>query len=43
MMSRRKIRIVAIILALVAALVFVLGYDFVSDKNVRPAKSTLDA
>ena len=42
MMNRRTIRIVAVLLALIAGLVFILGYDFVSDRNVRPKEGTLD-
>jgi len=42
MMSRRTIKIVAIVLSVIAALVFILGYDFVQDRNFRPKESTLD-
>lgn len=42
MISRRTIKIVAVLLSVVAALVFVLGYDFVQDRNIRPKQSTLD-
>jgi hypothetical protein len=36
------IRIVALILAIVAGVVCILGYNFVDDKNIRPKESTLD-
>jgi hypothetical protein len=42
MMSRRTIRIVALLLALIAGIVCVLGYNFVHDRNIRPKESTLD-
>ena len=42
MMSRRTVRIVALVLALVAGFVGILGYNFVYDKNIRPKESTLD-
>jgi hypothetical protein len=42
MMSPRTIKIVAILLALIAGAVCVLGYDFVTDKNIRPKESTID-
>lgn len=35
MMSRRTIRIVALVLALVAGVSGALGYNFVDDKNIR--------
>ena len=41
-MSRRTTKIVAVLLALIAALVCVCGYNFVYDKNIRPKESTLD-
>src|SRR6266511_4001209 len=36
MMSRRTIRVTAILLALVASLVALLGYDFVSERQRMP-------
>ena len=42
MLPRRMLRIVALILALVAGAVCILGYNFVDDKNIRPQQSTLD-
>ncbi|HXQ69638.1 MAG TPA: hypothetical protein VN844_04100 [Pyrinomonadaceae bacterium] len=42
MLPRRLIRIVALVLALIAGAVCVLGYNFVYDKNIRPKESTLD-
>ena len=42
MMSPRTVRIVAVVLALAAGLVGVLGYNFVHDKKIRPRESTLD-
>jgi len=42
MMNRRTVRIVAVILAVIAAFVCVLGYNFVYDRNIRPEESTLD-
>jgi hypothetical protein len=41
-MSRRTVKIVALLLALISLLVCVLGYNFVYDKNIRPEQSTLD-
>jgi hypothetical protein len=38
----RPIRIVALVLALIAGLACVLGYNFVFDKNIRPKVRTLD-
>ncbi len=35
MMSRRTIRIVALVLALVTGVSGALGYNFVDDKNIR--------
>jgi len=40
--SHRRVRIVAVLLAVVAGLVFIFGYDFVGDENIRPKESTLD-
>ena len=42
MLPRQIIRIVAIVLALIAGAVFILGYNFVEDRNFRPKESTLD-
>lgn len=42
MMSARTVRIVALLLAVVAGLVFIFGYDFVHDQNIRPQESTID-
>ena len=42
MMRRRTHRIVALLLAVVAGLVFIFGYDFVRDQNIRPKESTID-
>jgi hypothetical protein len=42
MLPCRIIRIVAFVLAVIAGTVFVLGYNFISDRNVRPEESTLD-
>jgi hypothetical protein len=41
MIRARTIRIVALLLALIAGIAFVLGYNFVSDKNIFPRESTL--
>ncbi|HKZ79529.1 MAG TPA: hypothetical protein VJ124_14735 [Pyrinomonadaceae bacterium] len=41
MISSSKIKIVAIVLTVVVALVCVLGYNFFYDKNIRPKESTL--
>lgn len=35
MMSRRTLRIIALVLALVAGISGALGYNFVDDKNIR--------
>jgi len=42
MMSRHIVRIVALMLAVVAGLVFIFGYDFVHDQNIRPKETTID-
>jgi len=42
MMTRRTLKIIAVLLAVVAGLVFIFGYDFVRDENIRPKESTLD-
>jgi hypothetical protein len=42
MLPRRLIRIVALVLAIIAGTVCILGYNFVYDKNIRPKESTLD-
>jgi hypothetical protein len=42
MMKRRTVKMVAVLLALIAAVVCALGYDFVNDKNIRPQEITLD-
>jgi hypothetical protein len=42
MMRPRTLRIVALLLALIAAAVCALGYNFVFDKNIRPKVSTID-
>jgi len=41
MMSRRTIKLVAIMLAVFMVLVCLLGYNFVYDRNVRPKEQTL--
>ena len=42
MLPRRLIRIVAVVLALIAGTVCVLGYNFIYNKNIRPKEQTLD-
>jgi hypothetical protein len=43
MLGRRTIKIVAVILTLIAVLVFICGYSFVYNGNIPPEKeSTLD-
>ena len=42
MLPHRIVRIVALVLALIAGTVFILGYNFVYDKNIRRKESTLD-
>jgi hypothetical protein len=41
MLRPRTTKIVAVILAIIAAVVGVCGYNFVYDKNIRPVESTL--
>jgi len=41
MLPRRLIRIVALLLALAAGVVCILGYNFVYDENIRAKDSTL--
>ena len=41
-MRRRTTKIVAVVLALIAALVCICGYNFVYNKNIRPKERTLD-
>jgi len=42
MMHRRTTKVVAVVLALIAGLVCILGYNFVYDTNIRPKERTLD-
>ena len=42
MMNRRVVKITAVLLAVIASLVFILGYDIVPNTDFQPKESTLD-
>ncbi|HEY6805163.1 MAG TPA: hypothetical protein VI306_16425 [Pyrinomonadaceae bacterium] len=41
MIRPQTTKIIALILAIIAAFVCLLGYNFVFDKNIRPQENTL--